>query len=134
MADGVKIDTGQVGDFGRGMRTQADTGFASAASRATDLHSHGVVFGAQLPGGAILAAKTRYAQALEMTDANLRAYREAAVIFAEVAEQIARDFSAVDLNSAAAQQKVDGLLRNAIVRANKALGVTTTDVAGGGWA
>jgi hypothetical protein len=134
MSNGVDIDTGQVHDFGRGMRTQADSGFASAASRAAELHSHGVVFGAQLPGATILAAKTRYAQALEITDANLRAYKEAAVIFADVAEQIARDFGAVDLSSAAAQQTVDGLLRNAIVRANKALGVTAADGADGGWA
>jgi len=131
MPDGVQIDTAEVDDFGRGMRAQADKGFTSAASRGAELHSHGVVFGAQLPGGAILAAKTRYAQALENTDANLRAYKEAAVIFADVAEQIARDFSSADLGSAAAQQKVDGLLKDAIVRANEALGVTG---AGGGWA
>jgi hypothetical protein len=131
MPDGVQIDTGQVLDFGRGMRSQADVGFASAASRGAELHSHGVVFGAQLPGGAVLAAKTRYAQALEYMDANLRAYRQAAVIFAEVAEQIARDFSSADTGSAAAQQKVDGLLSNAIARADEALGATGT---GGGWA
>ena len=134
MPDGVEIDTGQVDDFGRGMRSQADQGFASAASRAADLHSHGVVFGAQIPGGAVLAAKTRYAQALENIDANLRAHREAALIFAAVAEQIARDFGAADMTSAAAQQKVDGLLQNAIAGATKALGVTSTDQAGEGWA
>jgi hypothetical protein len=129
MADGVEIDTDQVDDFGRGMRSQADKGFASAAGRGADLHAHGVVFGAALPGEVILAAKTRYAQALENTDANLRAYKEAAVIFAEVAEQIARDFGSADMSSAGAQQKVESLMNGAITRANEALGVT-----GGGWA
>ncbi len=133
MADGVEIDTGEVDDFGRGMRAQADAGFSSAASRAAELHAHGVVFGARFPGGAVLDAKARYAQALEHTDANLRAYKEAAAIFAEVAEQIARDFSAVDLDSATAQEQVNGMLQNAIARANEALG-TTAGQTGGGWA
>lgn len=124
MADGVEIDTEQVDDFGRGMRAQAGEGFASAAKRGADLHSFGVVFGAGLPGEAILAAKTRYAQALENTDANLRAYEAAAEILAEVAEQVARDFSTADMSSVVAQRKVESLLSGAIDRANKVLGVT----------
>ncbi len=131
MADGVQIDTGQVNNFGKTVRSQADQGFTSIAGRGTELHSHGVVFGAQLPGSTIVDAKSRYAKVLENTDANLRAHQQAAVIFAEVAEQIAHDFSSADLGSEAGQRKVDDLLQNAISRANTALGVTGND---GGWA
>ncbi len=131
MADGVQIDTGQVNDFGKSMHSQAGQGLTSAAGRGTELHSHGVVFGAQLPGSAILDAKNRYAKVLETTDANLRAYQQAAVIFADVAEQIAHNFSSTDLSSEAGQKKIDDLMQNAISRANAALGVTDNS---GGWA
>ncbi len=131
MADGVQIDTGQVNDFGKTIRSQADQGFTSTAGRGAELHSHGVVFGTQLPGSTIVDAKNRYALMLGNTDANLRAYQQAATIFAEVAEQIAHDFTSTDLGSEAGQQKIDDLLQNAICRANTALGVTGND---GGWA
>ncbi len=131
MADGVQIDTGQVNDFGKTIRSQADQGLTSTASRGTELHSHGVVFGTQLPGSTIVDAKNRYAQTLGNTDANLRTYQQAAIIFADVAEQIAHDFTSTDLSSEAGQRKVDDLLQNAISRANTALGVTGND---GGWA
>jgi len=133
MPDGVQIDADQVRDFGKRMRTQADSGLASAADRGTDLHRHGVVFGASIPGATVLDAKTRYAQALEATDANLRAYQRAAVIFAEVAEGIARDFTAADLSSADAQRRVEQLMQGAITRANAAMG-GPDDSVGGGWA
>jgi hypothetical protein len=124
VADGVEIDTGQVVDFGRDLRAQADKGFSSAATRGADLHEHGVVFGAAIPGGAVLEAKTKYARALEMTEANLRAYKAAAMVFAEVAEQIARDFSAADMSSKDAQLRVESLMQEAVAKANTALGNT----------
>ncbi|MDT4992530.1 MAG: hypothetical protein QOH97_2422 [Actinoplanes sp.] len=129
--DGVEIDTDQVHDFGQGMRAQVDQGFASAASRGAELHRHGVVFGAAIPGDVVLEVKNRYAQALENTDANLRAFREAATIFAQVAEQIARDFQSADLGSASAQNTVAALMADGITRANQVLGVTGTAA---GWA
>jgi hypothetical protein len=134
MPDGVQIDADQVRDFGQRMRTQADSGLASAAGRGTELHRRGVVFGASIPGAAVLDAKTRYAQALEATDANLRAYQRAAVIFAEVAEGIARDFASADLASARGQRRVEQLMQGAITRADAAAGGAGDDGTGGGWA
>lgn len=121
MPDGVEVETGQVGEFAKGMRLEADSGFAAVAERGADLHRHGVVFGASIPGGTVLEVKNRYARALADTDANLRAYRRAADIFAEVAEQIVREFGSVDTASAEAQRRVDGLLQGAVARANAAL-------------
>ncbi|MEV6599197.1 hypothetical protein AB0M36_20435 [Actinoplanes sp. NPDC051346] len=119
MPDGIHLDTEQVGEFARGMRTEADKGFASAAERGADLHRHGVIFGAELPGETILDAKRRYARALENTEANLRAYHQMAIIFADVADRIARDFANVDMSSAATQRQIDALLSGAIAQASK---------------
>ena len=118
MPDGVEIDTGQVDDFAKGMRSEAATGFSQAAARGSDLHAHGVVFGASITtSDAVSQAKARYAAALENTDANLRAYRQAAEIFADVAESVARDFASVDRSSAQAHARVDKLLGDAIAKA-----------------
>ncbi|UQU63436.1 hypothetical protein COUCH_31160 [Couchioplanes caeruleus] len=121
MPDGVQIQTDQVNEFAQGLRADADKGFASAADRGADLHAHGVVFGAKIDSGTVLAAKERYARALENTDANLRAYKLAAGILADVAEQIARDFARVDMSSEAAQQHVQKLLSGAIADADRAI-------------
>jgi hypothetical protein len=121
MADGVRIDTAQVGDFAQGLRAQQDGGFASAAERGTELHGHGVVFGHRIPSDVVLDAKQRYARALEQTDANLRSYHLAAGVLADVAERIARDFAHADLSSAESQRRVTALLDGAIQRANARL-------------
>ena len=117
MPDGVQIQTEQVSEFAQGLRAEADKGFASAANRGADLHQHGVVFGKSIPGDTVLDAKTRYAEALANTEANLRAYKQMAIIFADVAEQIARDFATVDMSSEAAQLRVKALLDGAIADA-----------------
>ncbi|MEU7901584.1 hypothetical protein [Actinoplanes sp. NPDC049118] len=121
MPHGVEVGTAQVGEFAKGLRLEADSGFAALAERGADLHRHGVVFGASIPGGTVLEVKNRYARALADTEANLRAYRRAAVVFADVAERIAREFASVDLASAEAQRRVDGLLRGAVAQADAAL-------------
>ena len=119
MADGVKIDTGQVGDFAKGMRSEATSGFSHAVTRGSDLHAHGVVFGASITTSDVVTqAKARYAAALEHTDANLRAYQQAAEIFADVAEAVARDFTVADRSSAQAHARVEALLDTAIAKAN----------------
>ncbi|MFI7597468.1 hypothetical protein [Actinoplanes sp. NPDC049681] len=117
MPDGIRIDTEQVGEFAQGMRAEADKGFASAANRGADLHQHGVVFGARIPGDTVLDAKRRYAEALANTDANLRAYRQMAMIFADVAEKIAKEFATTDMASEAAQRRIDALLQGAVAQA-----------------
>jgi hypothetical protein len=122
MADGVRIDTTQVGDFAQGLRAQQDGGFASAADRGTELHGHGVVFGHRIPSDVVLDAKQRYARALEQTDANLRSYHLAAGVLADVAERIARDFAHADLSSVEAQRTVLAMIDGAVQQANAQLG------------
>jgi hypothetical protein len=121
MAGGVSIDTGGVDDFGKNLRKDTDGGFASAATRAQDLHAHGVPFGTQIHHGPIAAAKDKYVAALQNTEANLRMYPQAAAVLAAVAEQIAHDFAHADLGSAAVQQRIDNLIGGAIAQAQTAL-------------
>jgi hypothetical protein len=93
MADGVQIRTELVTEFARTIRTDD---FRSAAARGADLHHHGVIFGAAIAGETILEAKTRYAEMLANTEANLREYRRAAEAFATAAQQIAQSFATAD--------------------------------------
>jgi hypothetical protein len=126
VSDGVRINTDKVGDVGRGLRTDADGGFAAAADRGATLHQHGVEFGARLtPSAAVTEAKDRYAQALANTEANLRAHHLAAGVLADAAEQIARLFASSDMTSAQAQRKVQDLIDGAVRAANAATGATT---------
>ncbi|RZU48668.1 hypothetical protein EV385_0386 [Krasilnikovia cinnamomea] len=126
MPDGVQIDTDGVGDVAHGMRGQANGGFAEAAQRGTALHRHGVEFGARItPSSVVTEAKTRYAQALENTEANLRAYRLAAGVLAEAADEIARMFASSDMSSAAAQRKIQDVIAGAVRMANVAIDPTT---------
>jgi hypothetical protein len=123
MPDGVQIDAGKVGDVGRGLRHEADAGFAATAQRGTSLHGHGVEFGARLtPSGVVTEAKNRYAQALAHTEANLRAYQVAAGVLADAAEEISRLFAASDLSAEEAQRKVQDLIDNAVRAADAAVG------------
>ena len=122
MADGVEIDTGQVGDFAKGMRSESATGFSQVANRGTRLHAYGVPFGANITMSDIVQqAKGRYAVALSNTEANLRAYQEAAEIFADVAEKIAREFKSADHTSAEANARVSALMDAAIAKANEVI-------------
>jgi len=113
--DGVQIDTEGVGDFARGMRTQANGGFAAAADLGAVLHGHGVEFGARItPSAAVTEAKQRYAQALAATEANLRAYQVAAGVLAGAAEDIARLFASADMSSAQAQRTIERMIAGAV--------------------
>lgn len=126
MPDGVQIDTDGVGDVARGMRSQADGGFAAAANRGSDLHRHGVEFGSRLtPSSVVTDAKNRYAQALQNTEANLRAYQVAAGVLADAANEIARTFATSDMSSAQAQRKVQDLIDAAIRATNGTIGGNT---------
>ncbi|BFU44059.1 hypothetical protein [Krasilnikovia sp. MM14-A1004] len=126
MPDGVQIDTDGVGDVAHGMRGQADGGLADAAQRGATLHAHGVEFGARItPSSVVTEAKTRYAQALAHTEANLRAYHTAAGALADAAQEIARMFASSDMSSAAAQRKVEDIIAEAVRAANAATDPTT---------
>jgi hypothetical protein len=117
MADGVQIQTDQVGDFGKGLRQDADGGFATAAGRGADLHRQGVGLGSQINAGPIMEVKRRYADALAATDANLRVYPVAAGILADVAEEVARRFAHADMTAAVTQQEIQSMLDGAITQA-----------------
>jgi hypothetical protein len=117
MADGVRIQTDQVSNFGKGLREDAGGGFAAAAGRGADLHRQGVGLGSQISAGPIMAVKQRYADALAATDANLRVYPVAAGILADVAEEVARRFAHADTNSAVTQQEIRSMLSGAITQA-----------------
>jgi hypothetical protein len=117
MGDGVQIQTDQVDDFGKGLRKDADGGFATAAGRGADLHRQGVGLGSQINAGPILEVKRKYADALAATDANLRVYPVAAGILADVAEEVARRFAHADLNSAVTQREIQTMLSGAITQA-----------------
>ncbi|MEU4241996.1 hypothetical protein [Actinoplanes sp. NPDC026619] len=128
MSGGVQIDTDGVGDFGTGMQKQSTNGFADIASRGADLHRQGVGFGSRMtPSDIVHQAKVRYAEALAHAEANLRAYQTAAGVFAAVAEQIARQFATVDMNSEQAQQEVQHLMAQATQAANRALTLDGTN-------
>jgi hypothetical protein len=117
MGDGVQIQTDQVGDFGHGLRKDADGGLAAAAGRGADLHRQGVGLGAQINAGPIMEVKQKYAAALAATDANLRVYPVAAGILADVAEEVARRFAHADMTSAITQQEIQTMLSGAITHA-----------------
>ena len=119
MADGVRIDTDGVNEFGRGLRTEADSGFADVAGRGVSLHGHGVEFGARMTPSAIVTdAKKRYAEALANTEANLRAHQTAAAVLADAAEEIARMFKTQDMSSEQAMKKVNDLIDEAAAAVN----------------
>ncbi|MFD0520296.1 hypothetical protein [Paractinoplanes durhamensis] len=106
------------------MQKEATDGFAEIAGRGADLHRQGVGFGARMtPSDIVTQAKVRYAEALAHSEANLRAYQTAAAVFAEVAEQIATQFAAVDVNSEQAQKQVQYLMSQAADAANRALSI-----------
>jgi hypothetical protein len=117
----VQIQTDQVGDFGHGLRKDADSGFAAAAGRGADLHRQGVGLGAQINAGPIMEVKQKYAAALAATDANLRVYPVAAGILADVAEEVARRFAHADMTSAVTQQEIQTMLSGAITHAQSLL-------------
>ena len=117
MGDGVQIQTDQVGDFGKGLRKDADGGFATAAGRGADLHRQGVGLGWKISAGPIMEVKQKYASALAATDANLRVYPVAAGILADVAEEVARRFAHADKTSAVTQQEIQTMLSGAITHA-----------------
>jgi hypothetical protein len=124
--DEVRIDTDGVGEVGRGLRGDADGVFADAAVRGRQLHGHGVEFGAGLTPSAVVAdAMQRYATALENTEANLRAYRVAADVLADAAEEIARMFRSTDMSSQWALRQVQDILDEAVVAANAKLAAPT---------
>jgi glucose-6-phosphate-specific signal transduction histidine kinase len=113
MPEGIQIDTDEVDHFGRDMSRQSSGGFAHAATRGTSLHGHGVMFATSLTSPVFDEARRRYQEALQNTEANLRAYQTAAQVLAEAAEGIAKEFARADLDAEAAQTRIDAIVTNA---------------------
>lgn len=110
MADGVRIETKSVTGVAASLRADVDDSFASAVARGAGLHAHGVVFGAGLPGEAVLDARERYGQALAHTDANLRAYRRTAAFLAAEADRLVAELTRADELSQESQRRLAALL------------------------
>jgi uncharacterized protein YukE len=123
VADGVSIDTEQVGATAKQIRKDAETYFADGVRSGQDLHGQGVVFGARYPGGSVAQAKQQYAEALAILDANLRNYQLAAELYAEAAERIAKLFAQADLSSAQRQQALESALGEASAAIRKKHGI-----------
>lgn len=123
MADGVSIDTGQVKAAAEQIREDTGTYFAAGADQGRDLHGQGVMFGTRYPGGAVVQAKQKYAEALSILDANLRNYQIGAELYAEAVERIAHAFAEVDQRSAAGQDAILEILRESAVVVSKKYGI-----------
>lgn len=127
--DGVRIQTDEVHDFASKVRKDADSGLTSAAQRGRALHGEGVVFGQNIEGDIIRAAKAKYAEALQNTEANLRTYVMMARILADAAAKVAEQFGHADMSSAEQQNQVKELLRTGMDQA-KALELAGQHVSG----
>ncbi|MEV6629502.1 hypothetical protein AB0M54_01970 [Actinoplanes sp. NPDC051470] len=114
----INVETGELNNFAKDVRFEADEVFRPAVSRAATTLS-GVNFGQKNASGAVHAAKTRYSQAMSTHIRNLNAYVEAAGIMAAAAEIVAREFDAVDANNAEAAARVNAMLRSATDEAHR---------------
>lgn len=114
----IKVETGELTNFAKDVRFEADEVFRPAVSRAA-VSLSGINFGQKNASGAVHAAKTRYSQAMSAHVRNLNAYVEAAGIMAAAAELVAREFDAVDANNAEAAARVNAMLRTATDEAHR---------------
>lgn len=114
----IDVETGELNNFAKDVRFEADEVFQPAVSRATTSLS-GINFGQKNASGAVHAAKTRYGQAMSAHLANLNAYVEAAQIMAAAAELVAKEFDAVDQHNADAAARVNAMLRTATDEARR---------------
>jgi uncharacterized protein YukE len=116
----INVETGELRRFAKDVDFDADEVRQPAVGRATMPLQDGVCFGVKNAGGAVHAAKTRYADSLSASTANLNEFINAAKILAAAAEKVAADFDAVDARSADASARVNGILRAATDEARAA--------------
>ncbi|GLY95749.1 hypothetical protein [Actinoplanes sp. NBRC 103695] len=114
----INVETGELNNFAKDVRFEADEVFRPAVSRAA-VSLSGINFGQKNASGAVHAAKTRYSQAMSAHVRNLNAYVEAAGIMAAAAELVAKEFDAVDANNAEAAARVNAMLRSATDEAHR---------------
>ena len=116
----INVETGELKRFAEDVGFETDEVMQPAVGRATLPLQDGVKFGANNASGVVHAAKTRYAQSLSATMANLTEFINAAKIMATAAEKVAQDFDAVDVRSAEGSARVNSILQTATDQARAA--------------
>jgi hypothetical protein len=116
----INVETGELKRFAKDVGFETDEVMQPAVGRATTPLQDGVMFGAKNASGAVHAAKTRYAQSLSASMANLTEFINAAKVMATAAEQVAKDFDAVDVRSAEGSARVNSILKTATDQARAA--------------
>jgi hypothetical protein len=97
MSDGsIQMETGGLSKFAGDVRFYAEEIDPLDVERSKQSFSAGITFGTKNASLAVLDTKRKYAEALANSLVNLTRFVEAARILAEAAEQVARDFRAVD--------------------------------------
>jgi hypothetical protein len=121
MDDGsIHVETGGLADFAGDVRFYAEEIDPLDVDRSKQSFSAGITFGTRNASEAVLATKENYAKALTNSLTNLTRFVEAAKILAEAAEQAAKDFRAVDDQSARSINNINYLLTTATRQAQAA--------------
>jgi ApbE superfamily uncharacterized protein (UPF0280 family) len=136
MSDGsIHVETGGLSEFAGDVRFYAEEVDPLDVDRSKQSFSAGITFGTRNASEAVLATKENYAKALTNSLTNLTRFVEAAKILAEAAEQAAKDFRAVDDQSARSINNINYLLTTATRQAQAARhpgGHPVPDVSHGG--
>ena len=134
MSDGsMDVETGGLTEFAGDVRFYAEQVDPVDVDRSRQSFSAGITFGTTNASEAVLAAKENYAKALANSLTNLTRFVEAARILAEAAEQVAKDFRAVDDESAHGIDNINHLLTTATRQAQGARAPGDRTVPDGGY-
>jgi hypothetical protein len=121
MGDGsIHVETGGLTEFAGDVRFYAEEVDPLDVDRSKQSFSAGITFGTKNASLAVLATKQDYAEALTNSLVNLTRFVEAARILAEAAEQVAKDFRAVDDQSERSINTINHVLTTATDQARVA--------------
>jgi hypothetical protein len=121
MGDGsIHVETGGLTEFAGDVRFYAEEVDPLDVDRSKQSFSAGITFGTRNASEVVLATKENYAKALTTSLTNLTRFVEAAKILADAAEQAAKDFRAVDDQSARSINNINYLLTTATRQAQAA--------------
>ncbi len=121
MGDGsIHVETGGLTEFAGDVRFYAEEVDPLDVDRSKQSFAAGITFGTKNASEVVLATKENYAKALTTSLANLTRFVEAAKILADAAEQAAKDFRAVDDQSARSINNINYLLTTATRQAQAA--------------
>lgn len=113
----INVETGGLSEFAGDVRFYAEQIDPLDVDRSKQSFSAGITFGTTNASLAVLGAKRNYAEALANSLENLTRFVEAARILAEAAEEVARDFQAVDDQSERSINNINYILTVATDRA-----------------